>query len=375
MAEYSRLASGTFTTAATPVTQVVNLPFQPQRVKLLNVTSFSSPAQYSLIRAEWDVNMGQGVAAIEYIESASSPWIDAVEYVGSLGISTFSAGQLLQFGPQLQIASTTLATNTITTASPHGLSTGNVVILEGMYQSSTTGSPQISLMPFVITVTSTTAFTINWNMNQSNFTALSASPTGAYVRQVLYPWLYEPGVNYISAISLSGANVVVTTTNNHNFVVGQEIAFRIPSAYGSTQLNALPNNTTPGSPVYYYVTSLGSNTQFTCTALSAGVTAFNSNQPVSSVPGLQLPQVLAVGDVNSGGVAYSGGALYPSPVFPTYSGGSPTINGPAISGAFVNNTSQGFTVGLGTGTTQTSALLLTASSTYLWEAYLYDYGS
>src|SRR5579872_1582180 len=92
MAEYSRLASGTFTTAASPVTQVVNLPFQPQTVKLYNITANSSPAQNAVTEAFWDVNMGQGVAAIQYIESASSPWIVAADYVSSLGISTFSAG-------------------------------------------------------------------------------------------------------------------------------------------------------------------------------------------------------------------------------------------------------------------------------------------
>lgn len=377
MAEYSKLAAGTFTTAASPVAQVVNLPFQPQRVKLLNVTAYSAQAQYAVTTAQWDINMGQGTAVIEYESAASAPWNLAADYVASGGISTFSAGLALQYGPQIQIASIAKASPTvITTASPHGLSVGQVVILEGLYQSATTGMPQMSLMPFVITaVGSTTTFTVLWNSNQSNYTALSGSPTGAFVRQVLYPWLYEPGVDYITAISLSGTNVVVTTTNNHNFVVGQEIAFRIPSVWGSTQLNSLPNNTIPGSPVYYYVSSLQSNTQFTCTALSAGVTAFNSNVTVASVPGLQLPQVLAVGDVNSGGVAYSGGALYPSPVFPTFSGGASTINGPAISGAFVNNTSQGFVIGLGVGAVQPSALLLTASSVYLWEAFYYDYGS
>lgn len=374
MAEYSRLASGTFTTAATPVTQVVNLPFQPQRVKLVNVTAFTAPAQYAVTEAQWDVNMAQGTAVMEYIESAGAPWIEAVDSVATNGISTFSAGLMLQYGPQLQIDSTTLASSTITTASPHGLSTGDVVILEGMYQSATTGSPQISLMPFVITVTSPTAFTINWNMNQSNFTALSGSPAGAFVRKVLYPFLYEPGVAYISAIT-TGATTTITTTDNHNFVVGQEIGFRIPAPYGTTQLNELPNSIIPGSPVYYYVTAINSNTQFVCNAVSTGFTAFNSNQTVASVPGLQLPQVVAVGDINSGGVAYSGGALYPSPVFPTFSGGVPTINGPAISGAFVNNTSQGFIVGLGVGAVQSSALLLTASSVYLWEALYYDFGS
>jgi hypothetical protein len=376
MAEYSRLASGTFTTAASPVVQYVNLPFQPQTVKLYNVTASSSPAQNAVVQAFWDVNMGQGTSTIQYIESASSPWILATDYVSTGGISTFSTNFSLQLGPQLQIASIAKASPTVvTTASAHGLSVGQVVILEGLYQSSTTGMPQMSLMPFVITaVGSPTTFTVLWNSNQSNYTALSGSPTGAYVRQVLNPWNYLPGDDFISAIT-TGTTTTVTTTSNHNFVVGQQIGFRIPSAWGTTQLNELPNNTIPGSPVYYYVTSVTSNTVFVCNANSTGATAFNTNQTVASVPGLSLPQVFAVGDVNSGGTAYSGGALYPSPSFPTFSGGVPTINGPAISGAFVNNTSQGFSIGLGAGTVDTSALLLTASSQYIWEAFYWDIGS
>jgi hypothetical protein len=375
MAEYSKLARGSFITAASPVAQVIVLPFQPTSIVLTNQTAYSSPAQYAVTRAYWDTAMGQGVSAIEYIESGSAPWILAADYVSTAGISTFAGGQLLQFGAQLQIASISKAASAVvTTASAHGLSSGQVVILEGLYQSSITGMPQISNIPFVITVTGTTTFTIPFNTNQSNYTALSGSPTGAYVRQVLYPFLYEPGVNFISSLTLSGTNVVVNTANNHNFVVGQQIAFRIPSAFGSTQLNSLPNTSIPGSPVYYYVTSLGSNTQFTCSALSSGVTAFNSNQTVASVPGLTWAQVVAVGDVNSGGVQYSGGVLYPSAVLPTYTGGVPTYNGPSIQGSFVNNTQQGFVIGTGTGTAQTSALLLTASSTYIWEAKFSDIG-
>lgn len=371
MAEYSRMARGSFTTAATPVTQIVNLPFQPQRVNLINYTAYSAPAQYAATRATWDIAMGQGNTTFEYINGTMVDWTIAADYT-TKGISTFSAGLMLQYGPQLQIASTTKATNTITTAAAHGLSTGDVVILEGLFQSATTGVPQISLMPFVVTVTAPTTFTINWNMNQSNYTNLSASPAGAYVRKVLYPYIYEPGENFISAIDLSGANVKITTTANHNYVVGQEIAFRIPNAFGSTQLNSLPNNSIPGSPVYYYVTALNSNTQFTCNALSAGVSAYTSNLTVVQMVGQSLPQVVAVGDVNTGGTPYSGGALYPSPSFPTFSGGSPTINGPAISGAFVNNTSQGFLIQNGVGAAQSSTSLLTASSLYIWEALLYD---
>jgi len=372
MTEYSRCAKGSFTVAASPVVQVINLPFQPTLVHLRNQTAFSTPAQYALVEAWWDSSMSQGTADIEYIEAASAPWIPAVDYVSTGGISTFSCGQALQFGPQMQVASTTKATSTITTASAHGLSTGDVVILEGMYQTSTTGIPQLSNIPWKVTVTGSTTFTINFNFNQSNYSNLSASPTGAYVRKVLCPYLYLPGVDYISAISISGTSIAVTTSTNHNYVVGQEVAFRIPAAFGSVELNSLPNSSIPGSPIYYYVSAVNSNTQFTITGPSTGVSAFTSNIAVSSVPGLTWAQVVAVGDVNTGGTPYSGGNLYPSPSFPTSSGGAATINGPAISGAFVNNTSQGFTIGLGIGTVQTSALLLTASSTYTWEAFYYD---
>jgi hypothetical protein len=374
MAEYSRMARGSFTTAATPVTQIVNLPFQPQRVNLLNYTAYSAPSQYAMTRATWDIAMSQANTTFEYIESATVDWIIAADYTTN-GISTFSAGLMLQYGPQLQISGITKANPAVvTTASPHGLNTGDVVILEGLFQTSTTGMPQISLMPFTITRTSATAFTIAWNTNQSNYTALSGSPTGAFVRKVLYPYIYEPGVSFISAIT-TGATTTVTTTDNHNLVVGQEIGFRIPNAYGTTQLNELPNNSVPGSPVYYYVTSITSNTVFVCNAVSTGYTAFATNQTVASMVGQSLPQVVAVGDVNSGGTAYSGGALYPSPSFPTFSGGVPTINGPAISGAYVNNTSQGFLIQNGVGAAQASTSLLTASSLIIWEAFLYDVSS
>ena len=154
------------------------------------------------------------------------------------------------------------------------------------------------------------------------------------------------------------------------------MAFRIPTPWGSTQLNSLPDTLIPGSPIYYYVSAVNSNTTFTVVGNLTGVTAYTSNVTVASVPGLTPPQVVAVGDVNSGGVAYSGGALYPSPAFPTYSGGVSTINGPAISGAFVNNTRQGFVIGSGSAVTDSSSHLSGATSDVIfWQAFYDDISS
>jgi hypothetical protein len=371
MAEYSRIAKGSFT--STGAAKVINLPFQPTLVRVFNYTAAATPAQHGVPFAYWQSGMGQGFA-MEQVFNATP--VLTTDIVAANGISTFSAGQLLQYGAQIQISGITKASPAVvTTGSAHGYSSGDVVIFQGLYQSSTTGMPQICGMPFTVTVTGSTTFTIPWNTNQTNYTALSGSPSGAYVKKVLYPYLYEPGVSYVSAVT-TGSTTTIDTTAGHNFVVGQEVAFRIPSAWGTTQLNSLPNSSIPGSPVYGYVVSVTDYNTFVVNINSTGYTAFNSNQTVASVPGLQFPQVLAVGDVNTGGVQISSGsALYPSPYIVAIGTTQiSTINGPAILGSYVNNTAQGFVIGAGAGTNDSSSVLVGASSDVLyWEAFYPDY--
>jgi hypothetical protein len=127
--------------------------------------------------------------------------------------------------------------------------------------------------------------------------------------------------------------------------------------------------------LYYYVATVPTATSFTFTGAPA-ITAFNVALPAfTSFPGLKFAQVVAVGDINSGGYPYSGSALYPAPTL--YTGNtlvqSSTINGPAIQGSFVNNTSQGFIIGAGAGTALTTATMngVTGNIIY-WRAYLSD---
>ncbi len=211
---------------------------------------------------------------------------------------------------------------------------------------------------------------MKWNGNQSNYTALSGSPTGAFVKKVLYPSLYVPGVSIIEAIT-TGSTTTIVTTAPHNLVVGQEVAFRIPTVWGTTQLNSLPNSTIPGSPIYGYVITVTDARTVVVNINSTGYTAYNSNQPVASVPGLSFPQMVAVGDINTGGVQISSGSpLYPPPKFLQENGSfESTINGPAIQGAFVNNTSQGFILGAGL------AVAAQAAQVIYWRAFLHDYSS
>lgn len=362
MTEYSRMAKGKFT--STGAAKPIYLPFAPDYVEILNYTASAAFTDHRVLSAQWDASMGQGFA-ITQVRNTSY----VTDSVITNGISTFQAGLSLQYGARQQIIGATAANPIVFNVTAHGYSVGDIVVFEGLYQSATTGMPQINNIPFVISaVGDADHFSVVWPGNGSQYTALSGSPTGSYVAKVLYPFLYAPGVAFIEAIT-PGTTTTVTTTAPHNFVAGQQIAFRIPSDWGTTELNSLPDTTIPGSPLYYYVTSVTNSTTFVCSANSTGYTAFTTNVTVAGVPGRTPPQVIAVGDVNTGGVAYSGSALYPPPVV----NGVNTINGPAIQGSFVNNTRQGFIIGAGTCATDSAAVLVGASNNVIyWRAYLHD---
>jgi len=380
MAEYSRLAKGHFT--STGNAQPIFLPFQPDRVKVLNYTLAAAGAAASkIISAQWDVSMGQGIAIVQAYTSGSALVYDIV---ATNGISSFSEGLSLQFGNNILlgasggIAKTSATVLTVTTTAAHGLSAGNWVVFNNLYETATTGMQTLAGIPFqVVSVTSTTVFTISWVGNASNLTAIDGSATGTPgFKQILYPAIYVPGIAFPWSITLSAGVITVNTTAPHNFQVGQEIAFRIPSIYGAKELNQLQSTTLPGSPQYFYVSTVASSNVFTFN-YSGSLSAFSvANPPFASFPGLKFAQVFAAGDVNSGGFPYNGGNLYPSPtVYQGYSTAAVnTINGPSIQGAFINATAQGFIIGAGAGTAVTGGVLVGANTNVIyWEAFLDDY--
>lgn len=377
MTEYSRMVKGSFT--STGAAKVINLPFQPDAVEMWNYSASATPADNGVQHAYWDINMGQGFAIeqVFVLDSDVTPLVLTGDVVIANGISTFAAGQLLQYGADQAVTTITKANPAVVTStSAHGLKSGDVVIFNNLYQTTTTGMQQIAGIPFTVTVTAPTTFTIPWNTNQSEFTAYdtATATSDANFKKVLYPYLYAPGANIISAIT-TGTTTTIDTTSAHNLVVGQEVAFHIPTRWGTTQLNSLPNTTTPGSPIYGYVVSVTDYNTVVVNINSTGYTAFDSNPTFLSFKGLNFAQMVAVGDVNTGGVPISiGSVLYPPPfVRPIGTTTINTINGPAIQGAYINNTSQGFIIGAGAGTGHASSVLVGAEGNVIyWRAFLHD---
>jgi hypothetical protein len=364
MAEYSRFAKGKATVLAAGGCAPINIPFKPNFVEFFNYDAMDTPTATYIVKGFWDNNMGEGFAAYDFYDAGP---VYSTNVATSNGITTFEAGLSLQYGATKQVVSITKASPAVVTVTGHGYVSGDVVVFQGLYQSATTGMQQIAELPFTITVIDANSFSIPINTNQSNYTALSGSPSGALVKKVLYPFLYAPGVAPIAAIT-TGTTTTIDTTVAHNFVVGQEVAFRIPQVFGTIQLNSLPNVVIPGSPIYGYVVSVTDYNTFVVNIDSSAYTAFNSNQSFASFPGLTWAQVVAVGDVNTGGVQISAGsALYPPPfVRPFASTTVNTINGPAIQGAYFNNTSQGFIIG------PSLAVAAQSGQSIYWRAYLSD---
>lgn len=365
MSEYSKLATGSVISSGgnTPVL----LPFQPTGIRIFNETR--ALAVSGVTSASWLSSMGQGAAAV--VTTAAGP-ADGTSFIAASvggGFSTFYGGLGLQYGPVVNISTVTKAAAAlVTTSANHNLVSGDVVVLSGLYQTAATGMPQICGIPFVVTVTGATTFTIPWNTNQSNFTAYNfggGAVVQATMKKILYPSLFAPGASYISAIA-TGATTTITTTAPHNYVVGQSVAFRIPQIYGTSELNSLPNVVIPGQPIYGFVTSVPTANSFVVSVNSTGYTAFNSNQPVTAVNGLQFANVVAVGDVNTGFGLNAVAPNYPQPS--AYVGGSTSPTsipmGAFISGAFFNTSSQGFIIG--------ASVAGQASDVIYWEAFRHD---
>jgi hypothetical protein len=374
MAEYSRLAKGSFTTNEVLRDHYVRLPFIPDTVKWWNYTARGTPTSAQVFQGYWDVQMGQGFATVDLFNTTPATQGSTTANILTHGITTFQAGLSLQYGPKKQIIGATAANPTVFNVTAHGFGIGDVVTFIGLNQSSTTGMSQIAGVPFtIIAVGDADHFTVQWDTSNTAsgfFTALSGSPVGAFVKKVLYPYLYLPGRNIISAIAATAGSptpptTTITTTTDHCYVVGQEVGFHIPPAYGTIELNELPNIPIPAAPVYYYVVATPTFNTFVINALPANLTAFVPSQTFASTPGLQFPQVAAAGDVNTGGYPITPGSpLYPPPTFIGATGNFSTINGPAINGAFVNNTSQGFIFG---------SALSAVSQRIFYEATLHDY--
>jgi hypothetical protein len=96
---------------------------------------------------------------------------------------------------------------------------------------------------------------------------------------------YQPSKYFITAITL-GQTTIVTTALNNDFDVGQLCRILIPFGYGSRELHTLTGYMI-SQPAPNQVELNIDSTQFT---------------PFSVGPGTELPQLIPIGDINTGAI-------------------------------------------------------------------------
>lgn len=112
---------------------------------------------------------------------------------------------------------------------------------------------------------------------------LVTGPIPPYNNPPIEPGYYQPRYFYISNISI-GSTTLVTTSVDHDYVVGQQCRLIIPKGYGCTQLNEMDG----------FVTSIPEANQVILTINSQNSNAFiDANLR-------QKPKIVPIGDVNTG---------------------------------------------------------------------------
>ena len=133
----------------------------------------------------------------------------------------------------------------------------------------------------------------------TSFGSVISYPIPAYSNVAIEADFYQPSRFVISNIYL-GQTTIITTSLDHNYVIGQEVRLIIPAVFGCFQLNGLSG----------YVLSLPSATQVEV--------SINSSQNVNAyiaATSTQSPQIIAIGDVNQGYTSTTGN-IVPNPGIP-----------------------------------------------------------
>lgn len=199
----------------------------------------------------------------------------------------------------------------ITTASAHGLVTGDVVRLSGF-----SGALQLCGIDFVVTVASATTFTIPQIAGTP-----SAPGTGGTVNKVVFDDPFQPSSNAIIRIVM-GQSTVVHTSKNHNFKIGSKVRLSIPELYGAQHLNESEatitsvtdtsftlNVNTSGKDSFNFPTTFSPKRKGASSVAYAQDTAYTRKDPNrSDAPDLQLNEgghicILKGGEGNPAGDA------------------------------------------------------------------------
>lgn len=269
MLPYQIIEGGRFTSDATLMANI-RLSVQPDFFWLRNRTEWGSGNAETAVESWWRTGMTAGAAQF-------STQIVATNALTS-GVATASGFTFVDTSnPPLYTA---LAGTAVTAANPAVVSmanTGSITVGDVVRLYAVTGMQQIATYDFTVTaVTTNVSITLGY-LNAAGF---AAAATAAQVLKFIPNRMY-PRWRYITSIT-QAAQAVVTFSVAHNFTAGENVSFRVSSAFGMDEMNNVVGRvlSVTASTVTLDVDSSG----FTAFAFPTSAAALLGVSPAVAVP-------------------------------------------------------------------------------------------
>jgi len=268
---FTILTGDTFTSTGAGVK--INLPSSADYFVTTNITQMPlAPATAVVIRGEWfGSKFGAGAtAANDGIRWKKTNSTNALN-IDTFATSTASNGFTYVSTAPVVEAQAPNAITAITAASPavvsqtNTYSDGDILRLYG-----TTGMLQIAGMPFQISSTSGSGYTLI-GLRAAGF---AAAATAGFTRRISKNAAVDPETLYITEVTQATQAVVRFSVDpTAYYAVGMKIHFSIPASFGMTQLNQLTGKILAVSSANYTMTVDIDTTAFTAFAFPASTSS------------------------------------------------------------------------------------------------------
>lgn len=233
---FTIVSQGTYTQPATAVGQIIPLPSGCDYMKVVNLTQMAAASPTACVGGEWfSGGVGGAIMAANNglrWRKAGSSSILIDQFTNSTATNGFTFVNSFP-APQAQLTGTTITqANGAVASVTNTYSNGDLVVIYNAV-----GMQQISGMVFTISNVSGSSFTLT-GLNSSAF---ASGATSFNVRRLassplLYSTPVAPSFLFVTAIT-QAAGAQVTTSQQHNLVVGEKLEFTIPASFGMVQLN------------------------------------------------------------------------------------------------------------------------------------------
>lgn len=286
------LGQGTFTVGSTVTQQIIQIPSNADWVEVYNFTQFGTTGGASANGVEfiWQRGMAAGTGIVKYKINSTDGHVLNGDTLLTGGFTLYdpsgqSAGSLPLLGAAVATTASTNATRpVVSTASTAGLVAGTSVV-----RLSNTAQTDINGIDFVVgTVVANTSFTL-LTASSALATAPGAIGGAGFYRIVNVDPLFYPRRRHITNIT-QATQAQVSTSVAHNYVVGQEVRFSIPSVSGMVQLNSTSANNYQTATIVSVVDSFNFKVNIDSSAFTAFTFPTIAQQPSS------FPEVQPVGE-------------------------------------------------------------------------------